>query len=237
MSGVGYDIRTGEVFVRNFDQGLVETLGGYTAFPSQFSPSLVKMLGGDKENYFIDVPQASDDPIPVVFGNPEAIIERKIYPSFLVVREDPVPAMGRWHSMGQLEYRVPGVSATIEYSEAHGVSGFSEYEEKAQDMPYDLNYQIHCYARTEFAAVVMLRKILRTYQPYSKISLKDSLGENRTYTAYQESINDVGELVDVADRVKGYSVSIRVEGEFTLSDPITTPSVRSVQYRGFRKRE
>lgn len=236
MSGPRYDIRTGEVFIRNYDAGLVTTMGGFITSPSQVgSDALMKLMGGDKENYFMSIPEISADPIPVIFGNPEAIIERKIYPSFLVIREDPVPAMARWHSIGQREYIVPSVSATFEYNPSYGVSGYSELEIKSQDMPYDLNYQIHCYARNEQGAMAMLRKILRTYQPYSKIVLQDSLGAQRSYTAYQESVNDVGELLDVADRVKGYSVSIRIEGELTLNDPIIVPTVTDIERKGHKK--
>jgi hypothetical protein len=234
--GNGFDIKTGVVFIRNFDEGLITTMGGYTAFPSAFSIDLVKMLGGDKENYFIDIPQASINPIPVIFGNPEAIIERQIYPSFVIVRENPANAMGRWHSIGQLEYRVPGVSGTLEYNEEYGVSGYSAYEQMVQSMPFDIPYQIQCYARTENAVMPMLYHVLKVYKAYSQVILKDSLGGTRTYTAFQESVDDISELVDVVDRVKAYSVSVRVEGEFTLSDPVTYPSVRTTVYRGHVKK-
>jgi len=237
MSGAGYDFsrRTGEVFIRNFDRGVVETMGGYIDNPSSFGIDMVKMLGGDKKNYFIDVPDASEDPIPVIFGNPEAIKERQIYPSFLVIRGDPAPALNRWHSVGQKEYRIPGPNAVVEYSAEYGVSGYSEYEETVQNWPYDIPYQIQVYARLENEVIPMLKKVLRTYKPYCRIILQDSLEETRTYTAFQQSVNDISELVDIADRVKAYSVELMVEGELTLSDPVVKPSVTDIRHTVHRR--
>lgn len=228
-----FGVKTGEVFIRNFDEGVVTTMGGFIDFPETYGPEMVKILGGNKRNYFMSVPQASELPIPVIFGNPDAVIEKQIYPSFLVMREAPVPAMGRWHSIGQKEYRIPAEGSQMEVVD--GVSGYSAYEEKSQDMPYDINYQIHVYARLENQSIPMLRKVMRTYKPYCMVVLKDSLGETRTYTAFQESVNDIGELIDIADRMKGYSVGIRVEGELTLSDPEVKSSVIQVISRIHRK--
>lgn len=220
--------RTGDVFIRNFDQGVIETLGGYIGVPD--TEELIAMLGGEKKTYFIDIPEAVPSKVPVVFGNPEAVLQKKIYPSFLVLRDDPVPAMSRWHSIGSQKYRVPSVGAVVEV--IGGVSGYSEYETAPQDQPYDLTYQIQVMARYEHQSIPMLKKVLRTYPPYSKINLIDSLGQARSYTVFQESLNDISELIDVADRMKGWSVTIRVEGELTLNDISTSPSVIGIAVSG-----
>lgn len=66
----------------------------------------------------------------------------------------------------------------------------------------------------------MVKHLLRVWQPYSKIRLIDSLGEQRTYDVFNEGdVLDIGEIVDVADRVKAYTISVRVEGELDINDP------------------
>lgn len=233
MNGPSYSVRTGSVFIRNFDQGVVETMGGYIDTPTD--PFLVSALG-NKKNYFIDMNLINEQgsivltKVPVIFGNPEPIKKKKIYPSFLVFRQDPVLALHRWQSVGQMEYRIPSTGAVLE--EYHGVSGYSAYEQKMQDDPYDITYQIQVYARIESHAIPMIKKVLSVYRPYSKLLLKDSLGDDRSYNVYQETVSDISELIDVVDRMKGYVATIRVEGELTLTEPITLPTVSSFSVSG-----
>lgn len=219
--------KTGEVFIRNYDQGIIETMGGYIEVPT--SKLMIEMIGGVKRNYFIDIPEIEygeqSKKVPVIFGNPQAIRSRKIYPSFLIVRQDPVPAMNRWHSIGMAEYRVPVNTSNPEW--AYGVSGYSEMEQKVQDMPFDIVYNINVMALLESQAMAMLRKVMTVYKPYSKINVIDSLGATRTYTAYNESVNDISELNDVADRMEGYSISVRVECELTLSVPLVSKTMKT----------
>jgi hypothetical protein len=213
--------RTGEVFLRNYDQGVVETMAGYVA-----------TLGGNR-NYYIDIPACNPAQVPVIFLNPEQVYEDKIYPSFVMARTGAFPALQRWHSVGQMEYvfgdSVSGVS-TITLPDGSSVSGFDQLEMKAQAMPFDLTYDLTCYARYEREAVPMLKHLLRVWQPYSKIKLIDSLGQNRIYNVYNEGdVADLSEIVDVADRVKAYMISIRIEGELDLSDPYVRSTVLQTQ--------
>lgn len=231
--------RTGEVFIRNFDQGVVETLGGTV----QIVP--VNTSLGKREGYWVDIPGVEPMTVPIIFGNPEQIYERKIYPSFCVVREPPEPALMRWHSLGQLEY-VAGVSGT-EYSmtkptnsgRGHDtISGYEQLETKPQAWPFDIVYDISCYARYEHEAIPMLKRILRVFQPYSKIRVIDSLGQERWYTVFMESgVQDIGEIVDVSDRLKAYTVTIRVEGELDLNDPTISDTVTSIKNNASKKKD
>lgn len=203
--------QTGEVFIRNFDQGVVETMNG-----------TVRIIDGQK-NYFIDVPACTPPAVPMIFLNPEQVFESKIYPSFVMARTGVYPALQRWHSVGQLEYIVGLVSGgTSEVSGRDGsvISGYNQIETKVQTLPFDLMYDLSCYARYEREAIPMLKHLLRVWQPYSKINVVDTLGQTRVYSVYNENdVADIGEIVDVADRMKGYSVSIRIEGELDINDP------------------
>lgn len=212
--------RTGEVFIRNFDQGVVEMLGA-TVRVLESNTAV-----GVRKGYFLDVVGCDPIEVPVIFNNPEQVLESKIYPSFVVTRDSVDPSLARWQSVGQMEY-MAGVSGT-EYVSG-GVSGFSQVERKAQAWPHDLNYTISCYARYEHEAITMVKAILKVFVPYSKIYVLDSLGQRRSYTVFNESgVQDIGEYVDVADRLKAYAISIRVEGELDLMDPTTDVTVDSV---------
>mgnify|MGYP001254170055 CR=1 FL=1 len=55
--------QTGEVFIRNYDQGIVETMNG-----------TVRIIDNQK-NYFIDIPACTPVAVPVIFLNPEQVFE------------------------------------------------------------------------------------------------------------------------------------------------------------------
>lgn len=218
---IQYKKPTGDVFIRNFDQGMVETLGGTVRTLADTNIGM-----GLRKGYWIDVPACAPIEVPIIFNNPEQIYESKIYPSFLITRTSIEPATQRWHSVGQLEY-IAGVSGTEEV--IRGVSGFSKNETKVQAWPVDIFYDVSCFARYEHEAIPMVKTILRVFKPYSRIKLLDSLGQERWYSAFAESgVQDIGELADVADRLKAYTISVRVEAELDLNDPQVSSTVSSV---------
>ena len=212
---------TGSVFVRNFDQGVVEALGAVVR-----TDVLVSVGMRQRHGYWIDETFTSPTPVPVIFNNPEQIYEKKIYPSFLITRNSMEPAMVRWLSVKSIEY-TSGVSGTDEVVD--GVSGFSSIEQKEQAWPFDIYYTVSCYARYEHEAIPMMKRLLKTYRPYSKINLIDSLGGSRSYTVFAETgVQDIGEFVDVADRLKAYSIDIRVEAELDVNDPVVRDTLGSL---------
>lgn len=183
---------------------------------------------GQRNGYWLDLPTAVPQFIPCIFNEPEAIYERRVYPSVLLTREDPQINMARWHSVGQLEY-IAGVSGTFEAVQLTRnltVSGYSSVESKIQAMPFDLNYTFTVFARWEHEAIPMLQRVLQRFQPFSRIPVIDSLGDTRTYTTFSDGgWQNQSELVDVADRVKAYAVSVKVEAELDLNDPIVRSTV------------
>ena len=56
----------------------------------------------------------------------------------------------------------------------------------------------------------------------------DSIGDVRTYEAFQESISPLDEVSEVVDRVIGFAVTLRVEGELDLLDPETKNTVTAL---------
>jgi hypothetical protein len=241
-----YSPRTGTVFIEAFDQGVlaqIAKLGSQLVYEPVTgkplpSPGLPDYGPGGKQpaicndkSYFVEiappVPGKPADVVFVIMGNPEQALVASILPMIVVRRDSIQPDMKRWNSFGHIDY-FQGVSGSIEVQ--GNVSGFSLVETKPQAMPYELSYTISIYARLETQALRILRRLLRRFPPYGAIPVIDSLKEQRTYTTYNDSsVSDISEIVDVSERTRGYSFSIRVEGELDLYDEDIRSTVSTVQ--------
>ena len=211
-----WNSKTGQVFLRNFDQGVMDTMGAVAA------PELATTLKIPTLCYKLTVAGVAN-PIPVFFTQPEQAYKVSIYPCITINRDEFVPAMQRWMGVGQLEYRT-GVSGT--QTVINGREGFLVYESKVQAIPFDFTYTISALDRTEVEAQMILQKLLRIFQPVGKLAVKDSLGLQRTYSSYLEgAVANLQEIIDPVNRVRGYAITIRVEGELDLADPIVTSAV------------
>ena len=240
--------RTGFVNLRSFDEGVVETLGA--------------RIDAETDNYFLkldevdtvgfDPPVSSPfnrgpvDPrpglpaIPVTFAFPEEMFEKYSIPLLLVRRDDIAPALQRWHP-GALQYRAPGRGALqVQNNEVTPpVTGFDRVEQVDQAAPFDLSYTINIVARNRGAPGVrnqanrLLDHVLRIYQPYCRVLVRDSIGDTRSYEAFMEGISHLDEVAEVTDRVIGFAVTLRIEGELDINDPVirktVTRALRSVE--------
>lgn len=213
-----WDQTTGFVSVSNFDAGIFLSMGSLPAQDPEHPCYSLSVPGFPPDN--------STQNVDVYFAQPEAIFKRKKYPFITVNRDDFAPAMHRWHSVGQLEYKVP-VGTPLEIN---GVSGSSTMGSKIQAFPYDFTYTISCFNRYETTVQPILAKLLKLWPPTGKLYLIDSLGLPRTYEAYMESpIVNLSELIDTVNRVRGYAITIRVEGELDLVDaPVSIDTVTGV---------
>lgn len=200
--------RTGQVFLRNFDAGIVETLGAEVR---------VREINSEKkQSYFIDIEGAGVD-IPVIMASPEVVFEKTYLPSIIIRREEPAFAANRWPSIGSA-YRMPtGPSVTV-----GTVVGKKNMEIAPFAYPFDITYALEGVTRLRGQAVAMLNRILHVYKPYGKVRVKDSLGEMRSYEAFMEGIANLDEVVDAAERMSGFAVTLRVVGELDLVEPFTT---------------
>jgi len=215
--------RNGDVWLSDFDRGIITTLGG-----------VVNTIG---DMYVVDVPGVSPPPptgetifeaIPVYFAFPDETIDPKILPSFVIRRDDITPAMSRWHP-GNQQYRVPaiGASAVTVLNPRTGdtmAEGFDQYESKDQAVPFDLMYTIQIRARyrnnLKVEAMQMLRYTMKKYPPYTTVYLKDSNDDLRSYTAFMESPSALDTKPDVTGRETNFNITLRVEAELDLNDPL-----------------
>jgi hypothetical protein len=134
------------------------------------------------------------------------------------------------------------VSVSDQSNQAQAILGFDRMEQKEQAVPYDITYTISILARLRGGggvsqtnqASAILHHVLKVYQPYCLVKVFDSLGDGRTYEAFQESISHLDEVPEVTDRVVGFAVTLRVEAELDLHDPeiYNTVLSRAVGFEG-----
>lgn len=228
---------TGTVGLRNFDQGLLETLGAVII----------------EQNYWIlasavlpVVPPPGSPGIPVVFSHPEDLFERYKLPVISVRRDDISPALQRWHP-GMQMYRAPAAGARpVEVSRGDPLnptvlSGFDRYEYREQAAPFDITYTISVLARhrgfgpagdtpsgtasPKTQVNALFNYVLRIFAPYTSILLRDDLGDLRSYSAFMEGTSHLDELAQVTERVIGFALTLRVEAELDLGAPVEQTSV------------
>lgn len=206
--------RAGTVTIRDFDQGVVETLGAKVIGDTYFITELA----------YLD-PPPGDPGIAVVFSHPEDVFQRHRLPVIEVRRDDITPAMSRWHP-GMVHYRVPSYGANP--ATRNGVSGFTRMETYQQSTPFDILYTVRVEARQrEYMAAAnhVIAYVMKVYQPYCRVLVRDSVGDLRSYEAFAESIAPIDNIPEVSNRVIGFSLSLRVEAELDLNDPTDSATV------------
>lgn len=166
-----------------------------------------------------------DAGLPVTFFFPEDTHEKFRVPRIVVTRDDISPAMNRWHP-GSFQYRVPGEGANV--VESRGRRGFDRSESLQQAVPFDITYSLMLYTRTRAQGNTLLDFVLRCYPPYCNVKVQDSVGDYRLYSAFMESLGMIDDVPEVADRVIAFAVTLRVEAELDLNDPITEKTVTQV---------
>lgn len=242
-----YTPNTGTIFLEAFDQGVLEEIAklGSTLIYDPTTGKPLPVTGKDPDlgpggknpsvcqdkGYWVEIPPSIPgrpaDVVFVIFGNPEQTLVAARLPMIVVKRDSFQPDLKRYNSFGHWDY-FEGVSGTLE--PMGQVSGYGQVAVKRQAMPYELNYTISIYARLETQALRILRRALRRFPPYGAIPAVDSLGFRRTFTAYNDSgVSDISEIIDVSERTRGYSFSIRVEGELDLYDEDILSTVATVQ--------
>ncbi len=234
--------RTGFVDLRAFDEGVVETLGATIDLEQQnyfLKLDPVETVGfdpivGSPFHKGAVAPRPGLPGIPITFSYPEEVFENYSIPVLWVERVGFDPAMQRWHP-GMLQYRTSGRGALpsryAPESTSIDRSGFDRVEQIDQAVPFDISYSLNVVTRNRGAGGNsqggnrLLRHVLGIYPPYCAVWLKDSIGDVRSYEAFMEGVSPLDDVAEVADRVIGFSVSLRIEGELDLTDPVIRNTV------------
>lgn len=224
--------QTGTVGIRNFDEGMVLTLGAFVEDNEQGVPKYwVKVNSGEGGDVVCGPPGSPG--VPVVFAIPEDTTQDFKYPFILVQRSDITAAMERWQPAAT-QYRAPAkgalpASVTTPFGT---VSGFSKMEQLAQAIPFDITYTVQVRGRYRGSTGQrnqvngLFAHVLRIFPPYGKVNVIDSIGDLRGYEAFNEGIANLDQAGEVGDRELGYALTIRVEAELDLKDPVTIQTVK-----------
>lgn len=217
--------RTGIVALRDFDRGVVETLRAKVINDPSGQPNywLTEMSGVPVAEIAMPLVPPGSPGIPVTFAYPEDIYEHWRKPGIVVSRDDIAPAMNRYHP-GAMQYNAPAKNAKpVSYLAPNAtvpLTGYSSMEMLSQAVPFDLTYTINIITiGARNLANLMLDHVLRIFPPYTAIYVLDSVGDQRTYSAWMDGVSMLDELADVTERTIGFAVVLRVEAEFDLSDP------------------
>lgn len=246
---INFLVQTGTVGPKDFDEGVMRTLiaiAGETVAGRQPPPA----VQGISQEKVVEDPFDNADPnrlvlkvvglqfyapdlkteqlIQVVFASPEQLLTGYVIPSIVVRREDTSPDMTRWHSEGALQYRIPSQqSNTVTVTVLNkSKTGPTEVEQFRQAWPYDISYTIMAIARSRNDAAKILSRVLKAYQPYGRVFVKDSKGEVRTYEAFMEGFGPMDEVVDVTGRTVAHTINLRIAGELDHHDPEVFPTMR-----------
>lgn len=213
------DAPNGEVSIRDFDLGMVRTLGG-----------VIRKVGPDEiPGYYADVSGVEPAPglpgVQIVFGNPDDAFVNYLLPLLVVTRDDITPAMSRWHP-GTIKYRVPRPGAQpIQVTGPGGVvrTGYRDMVQQQGEIPYDISYTLTVAherrgSKSHELGLKLLKHVLKRCQPYFAVMVVDSIGDQRLYFATAEAATTSDELVDVADRLISWTINVVVEAQLDLLD-------------------
>jgi len=168
--------------------------------------------------------------IPVSMADPEDAFQEQFLPQIVISRGSITPAMARWFP-GGYEYQVPAVNA--KWIDGPGGRQLPDkIEKKYWTLPFEITYDLHLRARLRWQADLMLQYVGRYYWAYGQIFLIDSEGEERGYYAFVESVDNLSEITDIADRLQGHTISMRVEAELDFQEPVILPTSSRISLGG-----
>lgn len=209
--------KTGNLDFIDWDQAVIEAIGARLEPIVNNDPT-----GPAKNQYFLPLggifvqhegQRFEIEKAQVVFRRPEPTEVQFAMPSVYISRDDLTVMPERLYSVVE-QFRVPADGATP--IAVNGVLGYSAYETKPQEIPVDFNYTIEVYSRYTTVAQMLLGIVMKVFPLRGKITVTDSIGNERVYAAYTDGVGDISELNTLVDRVAGYSLSVRFEGELTL---------------------
>lgn len=212
------------MFLEHFDIGMATTLGAELITqerdgePAEVYAVLIAGVTG---------PDSYKGLIPVIMSDPEDAFEENLLPQIVISRGAINQDRQRWHP-GGWEYQI--ASPTAESVPGPGGKLVpNRVERKWWTMPYEISYDVHLRARLRRQADIMLMHVGRFFHPTGQVFLRDSKDEERGYYAFQDSIDNLSEIADVADRLHGHTISLRVEGELDFgNEPHVLPTAQKV---------
>lgn len=193
----------GIVQIRNFDQGLILSMGAIL--------KLLKPTDAVK-TYVLETGDCAGD-VPIYFSSGDPAISYETVPRIVVTRSSEDDAGQRLHP-GHIQWE-------DRWDDSPQISGsdfFEEYEQSYQAWPYDITYDLDIRATTRNQSNSIWNYIMAnsTVKPKGYMSLRDSANDLRTYDVLFDSIGNADEMDDINQRFIGLSVTLRVLGEIDI---------------------
>lgn len=218
----------GTLSIRDWDRGCYLTL--------ETEVVMYTVDGAQRGQHVIDVPGLDsgltqfDGKVPVFFDSPEDVYQNFVLPCVVFKQNDMTPAFDRqpWYTwLG----RAPAKGAT-EITLPDGTKGYDRYENQWRATPFDISYDCTLMTRRKQEANLVLMYALRRFiPPWFIFKVIDNLGDVREYDAGDMSISNVSELVDIAERMAGWTISFTVRGEIDIHDDHEEPAMIDPQIR------
>lgn len=210
-----FGIETGQVFIEDFDLGVVKTLGA----------SIDPNSSADEASFVLPVPGLKEDGqrvdtqgnilVPVTFAHPESYMNIWTLPGIFIRREAIEPDLLRYSQ--ELEgFRVPAPQAVT--TEIDGSVGPNEVLSRVRAEAYNFVYVVDMVARYRTDANALLRTVLPRFKQHKAILVRDSKGDLNEYSSFLESVDQIDEILGVTLKHHGYALTLRVVGELDLSE-------------------
>lgn len=216
--------RTGVVTIRDFDVGLMNTLGFQvrtvkkTEFEdlSLFEPTFAGLSRG-----FVNIPginssfdSSLNDEVTIVVQYPDFVVTNDMLPAIIITR-DTIDFDGTRNFGWEAQYKDAAegsVKKTI-----GDFRGFDKVVIKTMAMPIDIFYTIYTFGRFRSQTNLLFHWVMDRFKFVSGIRVKDSLGDSRFYDTVFQGFGEVSEITDVGKRIIGYSIVIIVRGEIDVN--------------------
>jgi len=225
VSGL-FGVKPGDVFLEDFDLGVVKTMGAFLdPHGNVDESSLVLPVTGLKPEYQRSLNDGTIV-VPVTFGHPEAYMNIWTLPGIFVRREGAIePDMARYSQELESYRAVAPQAQTVEGQVLMDpVTGPAETIQGQRAEAYILYYMIDLIARYRTDANALLRAVLPRFKQNKAILVRDSDGDLNEYSAFLDSIDSIDEILGVTMKHVGYSLTLRVLAELSLGP--TEPEIR-----------
>ena len=236
--------RVGDVFIENFDRGVVEHTLECFLFDSQYFLDINDVTPPTFPDEYRTVNLRGErmPGIPVYNVNPDTRLVDYITPCFIIRRDDLQEAPERWFSLYN-KYRAPAPGADEVSVDFRGetIDGYDKYEQQLASFPYDITYQISCISsgrKAEVDAHKMIKFIMKKFRPkICRVKVVDSFGNVRYYNAESNGPQSLQESLDIVDRQSGFTYNVKVDGELDLADRVVEKAVTVEPIIGFYEKE
>lgn len=243
-------VRVGNLFLRNFDEAIFKKLGA-VAYEGQY---FVKVSGVEPPPFSNDWPIVADHKksmpgVPIVFAAPNDAITHYVTPQFIIRRQDPELDMSRW-SQQKKKYVTKKNGeplVTVELGKGIGpdgkpyvrtLQGYAVYESQRWPWPYDLVYTIYFRVegkRAETISNTLLKHMMFSFNPRDGLDVTDDLGDTNSYWTRSQGPTGLSEAIDIANRVRGWAMTISVSGYLDQNYPVEERAVTNTPHPDMKR--